>query len=111
MKAVIYNQSCWVLAEGNINCLEFEMLLIQSTFTILGSIDHIFAPYGYTKIWLLGESHFALHTFPEENTVYLELSSCVEDKADLFWAKLNEWAQLHSKPLYFESKKRSFAPK
>jgi len=28
----------------------------------------------------LSESHFAIHTFPEENKFYWELSSCIEQK-------------------------------
>ena len=35
---------------------------------------------GYSALWLLAESHFAVHTFPEERKSYIELSSCVEDK-------------------------------
>ena len=39
-------------------------------------MEHSFQPQGYTAIWLLAESHFAIHTFPEENKTYIELSSC-----------------------------------
>jgi S-adenosylmethionine decarboxylase len=28
-------------------------------------------------LFLLSESHFAIHTFPEEGQSYIELSSCV----------------------------------
>ena len=38
----------------------------------------------YTSLYLLGESHFAIHTFPEENSTYIELVSCVKDKFDNF---------------------------
>ena len=41
-------------------------------------MEHYFTPYGYTALFLLAESHFALHTFPEENKTYIELSSCVK---------------------------------
>ena len=30
------------------------------------------------------ESHFAIHTFPEENKTYIELSSCNEEKQIYF---------------------------
>lgn len=39
-------------------------------------MEHHFEPQGYTAVWLLAESHCALHTFPEENKAYVELSSC-----------------------------------
>jgi len=61
-----------------------DKLLANSGFTILNFVDHYFLPHGYTALWLLGESHFAIHTFPEHNNYYLELSSCIEDKYDSF---------------------------
>lgn len=47
-------------------------------FHVLGEIEHRFQPQGYTKLYLLGESHFAIHTFPECGQSYIELSSCNE---------------------------------
>lgn len=38
--------------------------------------EHHFSPQGYTALWLLSESHFAVHTFPEFGRTYIELSSC-----------------------------------
>lgn len=43
---------------------------------MLAVTEHRFRPYGYTALWLLGESHFALHTFPECGRTYYEISSC-----------------------------------
>ncbi len=39
-------------------------------------------------LWLLAESHFAIHTFPEENKMYIEISSCVKKYFDNFLAEL-----------------------
>ena len=85
MKAAIYNHRLWVeeivpqvLKES------FDHILKESGFKILNFMEHFFEPQGYTAIWLLGESHFALHTFPEENKTYIELSSCNEEMYDLF---------------------------
>ncbi len=55
---------------------DVEGLIIGSGFTVLKFIDHAFDPQGYTALWLLAESHCALHTFPEEQKAYLEISSC-----------------------------------
>ena len=57
----------------------------MSGFTILGKLEHFFEPAGYTNLWLLAESHCALHTFPEETKTYIELSSCSIDKFQRFW--------------------------
>jgi len=58
---------------------QFSEILSLSGFDILNFQDHYFTPIGWTGLWLLGESHFAIHTFPEEKKSYIELSSCNED--------------------------------
>lgn len=56
----------------------YNNILLESGFKVLNIIDKHFEPYGYTALFLLGESHFAIHTFPEKKTTYIELSSCVQ---------------------------------
>ena len=51
--------------------------MIDSGFQILDKCEHYFPVQGYTGLWLLSESHFAIHTFPEEDKTYIELTSCV----------------------------------
>ena len=58
---------------------DVEGLIIGSGFTVLKFVDHAFEPQGYTALWLLAKSHCALHTFPEEQKAYLEISSCNSD--------------------------------
>ena len=64
------------------------MLLLNSGFKILQSIEHHFDPYGYTALFLLAESHLAIHTFPEENKSYIELSSCNENYFTVFKSRI-----------------------
>lgn len=77
MKAWIDNYNTWI-PETNPDRLKeiFEEMLHDAGFGILNFMQHSFEPIGWTGIWLLAESHLALHTFPEENTTYVELSSC-----------------------------------
>lgn len=77
MKAKIWNFKQWN-NDGHCEKKDFDSLLKVAGFEILNKKEHFFEPYGYTALWLLAESHFALHTFPEENKSFLELSSCVE---------------------------------
>ena len=56
----------------------YNQLLADSGFKVCETITHFFSPHGFTALILLAESHFAIHTFPEENKTYLELSSCVD---------------------------------
>ena len=58
---------------------DVESLIITSGFPVLKFVEHVFDPQGYTALWLLAESHCALHTFPEEQKAYLEISSCNSD--------------------------------
>ncbi|OJJ20473.1 spermidine synthase [marine bacterium AO1-C] len=89
MKAAIYNYRVWVEeVQPTILKTSFDTILKESGFTVLNFMEHLFEPQGYTAIWLLGESHFALHTFPEENKTYIELSSCNEAMYESFIAKL-----------------------
>lgn len=77
MKAKIDNYITWIDRSDQDNLKsEIESLIKKSGFTILNFMEHRFEPEGYTAVWLLAESHCALHTFPEENKSYVELSSC-----------------------------------
>lgn len=57
---------------------KYDSQLKESGFGVLSFMEYNFEPEGYTAIWLLSESHFAIHTFPEEGKSYIELSSCIE---------------------------------
>lgn len=45
-------------------------------FTILGKVSHKFQPQGYTFVVLLAESHVAIHTYPEYDSIFFYLYSC-----------------------------------
>lgn len=80
MEAKIWNKNGWVKEIDPTKLKNnFSELLGLSGFDILNFIEHYFEPQGYTALWLLGESHLAIHTFPEEQKSYIELSSCNED--------------------------------
>ena len=77
MKARIDEYSIWIKETDPKTLKEFfAPLLVESGFGLLNFMDHHFEPQGYTAIWLISESHFAVHTFPEEEKTYIQLSSC-----------------------------------
>lgn len=85
MKAMMYNFNTWInYRDETILVREFERLLVNSGFTIVNKVEHFFEGQGYTGLWLLAESHFAIHSFPEEDKVYIEISSCVKEYFDRF---------------------------
>ena len=78
MKAEMFHFNGWLPYEDEKQFAEFcEQALIDSGFQILDKCEHYFPVQGYTGLWLLSESHFAIHTFPEEDKTYIELTSCV----------------------------------
>jgi len=54
----------------------FLKALMEDNFKILDEVSHIFQPQGYTFVTLLAESHAAIHTFPEYNSLFFYLYSC-----------------------------------
>lgn len=85
MKAQMYNYSSWV-EETNPTILFdfFIQKLNDAGFGVENVVEKHFSPYGYTSLFLLSESHFAIHTFPEQKQTYIELSSCVKTPFDNF---------------------------
>lgn len=50
----------------------------KSGATIFKADKHSFYPKGLSAFIILGESHSALHSFPEDNTVWVEVVSCAD---------------------------------
>lgn len=53
-----------------------EHCLKISKVNILKKTSHEFKPQGFTLLYLLSESHFSLHTWPEKNSIRIDLFSC-----------------------------------
>lgn len=91
MKAFIWNNKWWVEETDPYKLRNrFSDLLALADFEIIDFTEHYFHPHGYTALWLLGESHLALHSFPEEGKTYVELSSCNEKKHLFFTANIGD---------------------
>lgn len=87
-KSKIYNYRFWLqLTDQKVIVPALEKLLKESGYGIMNYSEHHFQPQGYTSVWLLSESHCALHTFPEEGRSYVELSGCGASKSDQFIKK------------------------
>jgi S-adenosylmethionine decarboxylase len=50
--------------------------LNKNKFGILDVQKHYFNPHGFTMMVLLSESHLAIHTYPEYNSIYFNMYSC-----------------------------------
>lgn len=49
--------------------------------TIINSIKHDFPGGGFSGLILLGESHAAIHTWPEHGKAWIELATCGDPAA------------------------------
>jgi len=87
----IYNYQVWVDETApTILHSKLQTILEASGYTILNQMEHYFPVQGYTCLWLLAESHLAVHTFPENNRCYIELSGCNKEMNRRFIALFQE---------------------
>ena len=85
MEAAIYNHRTWIsLTDPEPLVTTLENWMQIADFHVVNSVIHHFEPQGFTALWLLQESHLAVHTFPEHGKTYLEISSCNQGKNDHF---------------------------
>jgi S-adenosylmethionine decarboxylase len=53
------------------------LLAIQnSNMQVVKHTSHKFKPQGLTAVWVLAESHFTLHTYPEHNYFSIDCYTC-----------------------------------
>jgi S-adenosylmethionine decarboxylase proenzyme len=50
----------------------------QCQLTVVNKAFHQFEPFGVTGVLVLSESHFSAHTYPEHETVYVDIFCCSE---------------------------------
>ena len=53
-----------------------EAAVAAGPFTCLETVVVPFSPQGITACAVLGESHIALHSWPEEGRLFLDVASC-----------------------------------
>lgn len=53
--------------------------VIEKNLTVVNRIEHKFTPQGETIVFILSESHFTLHTYPENNYISMDIYVCNMD--------------------------------
>jgi len=77
----IFNYCCYIRqTDPSLLKATLSHALAESEYEVLNFMEHHFKPFGYTAVWLLAESHFSLHTFPEFEQTYLQICGCNEEK-------------------------------
>lgn len=88
-----YNE-CDANSLENITSLKeaFLSAILQSGATVLGSIDYVFQPSGFTMVVLLSESHASIHTYPEHKACFVDLFTCgTKCNTDSFHQTLSQY--------------------
>jgi len=71
--------------------LLMECMVLQLGYKILDKIEHQFSPQGCTILFLLAESHFSIHTYPEHHRVAIDLYTCNgSEDLDVIAERLNQ---------------------
>jgi len=55
-----------------------EMTAEEFDLTLFSVVTHKFEPHGVTALAVIGESHIAVHTWPENAFTHLQIFSCKE---------------------------------
>ena len=53
-----------------------EQIADECSLTVVSRAFHQFDPVGVTGVLVLSESHFSVHTYPENDSVYLDIFCC-----------------------------------
>ncbi len=61
------------LTQDDVNHIK---LVIEKNLTVVDRIEHKFTPQGETIVFILSESHFTLHTYPENRFISLDVYIC-----------------------------------
>ena len=56
-----------------------DAIVVALGLTKLNTLFHKFSPQGLSSIYMLSESHIALHTWPETSNGYITISTCKDD--------------------------------
>lgn len=85
LDAKVFNLKGWIEMIDAKNLVDFfQNELEKAEFNILNFTSNEFPNNGFTAVWVLAESHLALHSFVESGWTYFELTSCNQFKSECF---------------------------
>lgn len=69
----------WMEGEWSDEWVEKTCSQVEESFTVVKRNRHKFEPQGETIAFILSESHYTLHSYPEENYISLDIYICRRD--------------------------------
>lgn len=56
-----------------------DRIIRELHLTVVAQAGHQFSPVGYTHAYVLSESHFTIHTYPEYGSCYIDIFCCDQE--------------------------------
>lgn len=56
-----------------------EAAIVESRMSVVACTHKQFQPAGLTAVWILSESHFTLHTYPEHRYLSVDCYTCGDE--------------------------------
>lgn len=69
----------WMEGEWSDEWVQKISALVEEKFTVVGRNAHQFEPHGETVTFILSESHYTLHSYPEEKYISIDIYICYRD--------------------------------
>jgi S-adenosylmethionine decarboxylase len=76
----IHSSSSQWLTDGGAVLAALHAAAKAGAFTVMDARVHAFETGGLTAFLVVGESHLAVHTWPEEQQLFLDIASCGDPK-------------------------------
>jgi S-adenosylmethionine/arginine decarboxylase-like enzyme len=59
-------------------CLLADKMVEKLSLVVVDKFVHRFSPYGLTLVYVLSQSHLAIHSWPERKVLHIDLVTCSE---------------------------------
>lgn len=74
--ANVYNVSPTLLEKMEIGVPLLERIIAELQLNVVSKTGYQFQPMGYTYAFVLSESHFTIHTYPEYGSCFIDIFCC-----------------------------------
>ena len=77
--ANVYDVDSSLLEKMEVGIPILQDIIDKLDLHVVSKTGHQFEPIGYTYAFVLSESHFTIHTYPEYNSCYIDIFCCNKD--------------------------------
>jgi len=53
-----------------------QQIINETQLHVVSEVGHQFQPFGYSYAYVLSESHFTIHTYPEFSSCFIDIFCC-----------------------------------